>query len=119
MYLAALRRLAVLLGLAAGCTALASLLFGVAAGTSVDRALSLGFYLVGSFLLIAGFFVGNRGPARLKNAEDAVPFFGARRLRWATTEEREDALSTSAIFVVVGLTLILLGVVADSRYALF
>jgi hypothetical protein len=119
MYVAALRRLAVLLGVAAGSTALISLAFGLAAGAAVNRAISIGFYVVGSFLLVAGFFVGNRGPARMKNADDAVPFFGARRLRWATAEEREDALSTSAIFVLVGFTLILLGVVADSRYRLF
>jgi hypothetical protein len=119
MYLAALRRFAVLLGLAAGVTAFGSLLFGLLAGASVSRALSVGFYVVGSFLLIAGFFVGNRGPARLKHSDDAVPFFGSRILRWATPEEREDAINTSAIFVVLGLALIVLGVVADSRYALF
>ena len=118
MIIAALRRFAVLLAFAAGATAAASLVIGVLAGASVGRALSMGFYLVGSFLLVAGFFVGNRGPGRLRG-DGGTPFFGSRSVRWATPSEREDAINTSAVFVSIGFVLIVLGVLVDSRYRLF
>jgi hypothetical protein len=124
--LAAARRFVLLLGLAAGVTAAVSLLIGLLAGASVGRSVSVGFYLVGSFLLVSGFFVGNRGPARLKGDETdggAVSGMfgigiGGRRLRWATLEERDESMSNSAVFVTLGFALILLGVVADSRFHL-
>jgi hypothetical protein len=116
---AALRRFLVLLVIVSASTAVISLLVGLASGASLNRALSLGFYMVGSFLLISGFFVGNRGPSRLRRGSDAIPFFGGRMLRWATPEEREEAINLSAIFVVLGLALIILGIAADSRYKLF
>lgn len=103
-----------------------SLLFGALAGAAVDRAISLGFYLVGSFLLVGGFFVGNRGPVRLKKDDGTgagipvlgLPLLGGRNVRWATKEEREEAISMSAVFVALGLVLILIGVAADSRVSL-
>jgi hypothetical protein len=117
---AASRRFFGMLALAAVVTVAVSLLFGLLVGAPPSRAISLGFYLVGCFLLVGGFFVGNRGPARLRSDEDAGPFgFGSRRrIGWATADEREDALRTSALFVVLGLVLILLGVVADTRHGL-
>ena len=89
MILAALRRLAILILLSAGITVVISLLLGTLAGSSVGRSLALGFYLMGCFLLVAGFFTGNRGPARVKSESAGpmilpLPFFGPRRLRWAT-----------------------------------
>jgi hypothetical protein len=66
MFRAAFRRIVVLLGLALGVTIVGSLAFGLLAGSSANRALTLGFYLMGCFLLISGFFVGNRGPTRVK-----------------------------------------------------
>ena len=117
---AGIRRFVLLLLLASGVTAAVSLLFGLLAGASAGRAVSVGFYLVGSFLLVAGFFVGNRGPVRLRSDEEAGMFGGGsrRRLRWATADEREDSLNTSAVFVAVGALLIVFGVLADSRYEL-
>jgi hypothetical protein len=116
MLLAALRRLALLfLGSAAGVAAVSALL-GVLFGASVARSVSIGFYIAGSFLLVAGFFVGNRGPLRMQR-EDAA-FTWSRSLRRATPEEREEAINMSAVFVALGLGLIFLGVAADSRYRL-
>ncbi len=117
---AALRRFAFLVVAVTSLTALASLLLGLALGAGVNRALSVGFYVVGSFLLIAGFFVGNRGPVRLKSVDPGGAFGlgGRRRLRWASTDERDDTINSSAVFVVLGLTLIILGVAVDSRYRL-
>jgi hypothetical protein len=117
MWGAAFRRLAGLLVLACGITIVGSLAFGFLLGESVSRAVSVGFYLVGSFLTIAGFFVGNRGPVRLKR-DVGVPLLGSRIVRWATPEEREESINTSAIYVVLGFALIFLGVLADTRYSL-
>jgi hypothetical protein len=114
---AALRRLTGLLVLAGGTTLLISLSLGLLLGESVSRSVSVGFYLVGSFLTIAGFFVGNRGPVRLKK-DVGVPLFGSRIVRWATPEERDESINTSAIYVVLGFALIFLGVLADTRYSL-
>ena len=115
---AALRRFAALAGAIAGVTAICSVLLGVLFGSGLNRALSLGFYLVGCFLLVSGFFLGNRGPARLKG-DGAVPMFGQRFVRWATPSERENALNDSAVFVSIGFALILLGAVVDDRNRLF
>lgn len=122
MIAAALRRFAGLLLVLAVSTATLSLAVGLLAGSSLSRSLSIGFYLIGSFLLVSGFFVGNRGPVRTRG-EAGVPIFGPlmrnRMLRWATPEEREESLSISVIFVALGFVLILFGVVADTRYNLY
>jgi len=123
MLVGALRRFAGLLLVLAAGTVACSVAIGLAAGASIGRSLSIGFYLVGSFLLVSGFFVGNRGPVRPKGDDPGVPFFGPvmrhRMLRWATPEEREESLSISVVFVALGVVLILFGVVADTRYKLY
>ena len=99
-----------------------SIALGFALGSSVARSISLGFYLVGSFVLVTGFFMGNRGPARLKGPVGDEGPWGIsprRRLRWASAEERESALADSAVFVTIGLVLIVIGVLADTRYTLY
>jgi uncharacterized membrane protein HdeD (DUF308 family) len=122
MLRAALRRFVGLLLVLAVPTAALSLAIGLAAGSTPGRSISVGFYLLGSFLLVSGFFVGNRGPVRTKG-DGGAPIFGPlmrnRMLRWATPEEREETLSISFIFVVLGFVLILIGVVADTRYKLY
>jgi hypothetical protein len=123
MLVGALRRFAGLLLVLAAGTVACSLALGLALGSGVSRSLSIGFYLIGSFLLISGFFVGNRGPVRAKGDDPGVPIFGPlmrhRMLRWATPEEREESLSISVVFVALGVVLILFGVVADTRYNLY
>lgn len=126
MWLAAGRRFLGLFLLATAITLAVSLAIGLPLGASVARTVSVGFYAVGSFLLISGFFVGNRGPVRLKGDETdvgaAVGMFGiglaGRRLRWATPEENADAMASSAVFVAIGFVLIVIGVIADSRVQL-
>ncbi len=103
---------------AAGLTALGSIVLGLIAGASLSRSLAIGFYLVGSFWLVAGFFVGNRGPVRLKS-DLGAPLFGSRFVRWATPEEREETINMSAVYVLLGFVLILFGFAADTRYSLF
>lgn len=126
MLRAAARRFLILLVATAGITSAGAILFGLLLGASVARSVSIGLYVVGCFLLVAGFFVGNRGPARFRGGEEEGGAVGGmfgvgvgrRRLRWATLEEREEAISNSAIFVTLGLALILLGILADNRVRL-
>ena len=115
---AGLRRFALILAGLSGVTTAFGLLFSALSGGSVDRTVSIAFDLVGVFFLVAGFFVGNRGPVRLKG-QASVPLFGERRMRWATLDERHEAISDSAIFVAVGIAMIIIGVTIDSRYRLF
>ena len=121
--LAALRRLVLVLLGATALTAFASVLVGLLIGASLDRALTLGFYLVGCFLLVTAFFVGNRGPARVKSetAEGGgmFPYFGTRHMRWATLNEQEDALNSSGVFVILGFALVIIGALIDSHHSLF
>jgi hypothetical protein len=112
---AAARRFGVIVGAIVGGTAAFALLLGLAFGSSVSRSLSLGWYCVGSVLLISGFFVGNRGPSR-PEGEGWSPFSVRRWVRWATPDEQRDSLSLSAFLVVLGFLLIALGVLADTRY---
>ena len=119
MIFAALSRFLVLsIGVAAG-TAAISLVAGLLAGSDADRSVSLGLYIIGSLLLVGGFFMGNRGPLRLKGDSTLLPFVGPRLVRKATLEEREEAINSSAVFVSVGLVLILIALVVDSRYELW
>ncbi|TML13950.1 MAG: hypothetical protein E6G31_06580 [Actinobacteria bacterium] len=125
MLVAALRRLAFVLVLALGVTVVLSLALGLLIGASVNRALTLGFYLGGSFLLIVGFFVGNRGPARVKGEDTIgptmlpIPGAGSRRLRWATLGEQNETINNSALFISLGLILVALGAAIDTRHSLF
>lgn len=103
--------------LASALALLGAFVFGIAVGAGASRAISVAFYVVGAFLLIAGFFVGNRGPVRLLGGErGAYMFFGSRFVRWASPAEREENINLSAIFFVLGFLLILIGVAADNRY---
>ena len=117
---AALRRFVLLFAVVAAGTAAVSLAIGALFGAGVSRSISLGFYGIGSFLLIAGFFVGNRGPVRVKG-DPGFALFGAfkdRRIRWATGSEQAESLNLSFVFVALGVLLIVLGVIADTRYKL-
>jgi hypothetical protein len=126
MLVAALRRLAFVAVLAIGVTAALSLLVGLLIGAGALRSIVIGFYLGGSFLLVAGFFVGNRGPARVKGGDDTIgpmglpiPGSSTRSLRWATIGEQNETINNSAVFISLGLVLVALGVVFDSRHSLF
>jgi hypothetical protein len=123
MLLAAFGRFVLLVLLCVGVTVAGSLLFGLLVGASLQRALALGFYIVGSFLLVSGFFVGNRGPSRV-DSESPAPMvlpmlsIAGRRLRWATMSEQNETIASSAVFVCLGLVLVAFGVLVDSRQSL-
>ena len=114
---AAGRRFAIILAALAAGTAVPALLIGLLAGASVSRAVSVAWYGIGSVLLLSGFFVGNRGPARPQGEGWGV-FSLNRWVRWATPDEQRESISLSALLVVLGFVLIVLGAVVDTRYAL-
>ena len=121
--LAAIRRLVVLVVASSALTVVVSVALGLLAGAALDRAVSLGFYGLGCFLMVSGFFVGNRGPARVKSETPGstmlpIPGFGNRRLRWATLDEQNETINNSAVFIILGLILVLIGVVVDSHHPL-
>jgi hypothetical protein len=121
MLVDAARRFAFLLVLTTAGTGVVSLAIGLLVGAGVTRSLSVGFYIAGASLLIFGFFVGNRGPVRVKG-DPGFGMFGVfqnRQLRWATGSEQFESLSLSVVFVALGLVLIILGIVTDTRYKLF
>jgi divalent metal cation (Fe/Co/Zn/Cd) transporter len=123
MLLAGLRRLFLLIFGAAGLTALGSVVIAALLGSSYGRALTVGFYLVGCFLMLAGFFVGNRGPARIKSDTRASPLGlilgGGRDLRWATPGEQNETINNSAVYIALGLVMVAIGILFDSRHAFF
>jgi hypothetical protein len=114
---AAQRFVLLVIAVAAG-TALVSLALGLLFGAGASRSVSLGFYGVGSIVLILGFFAGNRGPARVKG-EPGGGFFHSRPVRWASGTEQRESINLSFVFVALGALLIVFGVLADTRYSLF
>jgi len=122
MWLAALRRLGLLILGACAFTAAVSAAVGAVLGAHIERSLTLGFYLIGCFLILAGFFVANRGPARVKGEGDGMGglfmFFGDRRIRWATLREQNETINSSAVFVTLGFILIAVGFAFDAKHSL-
>jgi hypothetical protein len=123
----AARRITVLLAFALGVTALVSMLVGLASGSSFTRSISAGFYIVGCFLVVLGFFSGLRGPVRPVGKEDEETrplsaFFTSGLwggVRTASSDERADALGTAWFFLLLGIVLVLAGVLVDGRVGFF
>jgi hypothetical protein len=114
VWLAALRRLALLVLAVAGGTAVFGLVVGALGGYGTLRAIAVSFYLVGVALLVVGLFVTSRGPVRSRDG--ASMRYGTQVVRWATRAEQEETLNLSAVFVLLGLLLIAIGVVVDSGH---
>jgi hypothetical protein len=117
--LAGLRRFAVLVAVAIAVTAVVSALVAAATGQPVRRSVTVGLYLVGSVFVMLGFFAGNRPPVHADGEHSGL--FGGLvprgAARWMTPSERRDQISTSALFLTLGLTLLAAGIVIDSRHA--
>jgi hypothetical protein len=121
--LAGLRRFAGIAAGAAVCTAVTSLLVGVLFGASVLRSLAIGFYLVGALFITLGFFYGTRPPVRQDSSAGMFgsffgAFYGRGAVRFASPEEREESISSSAVFVTLGFVLLIFGVLFDRRHPL-
>lgn len=101
------RLLLALAGIAAGL----SLAIGLPSGSSLSRSLSVGLYITGCGTLLVGFALAVRGPVR--------PGHGVTRgLRWISADERDDATADSLLLVALAVVLLVLGVLADTRYPL-
>jgi hypothetical protein len=116
MLAAAGRRFVLLLGGVSAFVAACSVAIGLIGGFSLNRSLANGFEGFGALLLVLGFFVGNRGPVRMR--DEGMPFFGPRHLRWATPDEHSRTIPESAIFIVLGLLLVIIGLLIDNRYSI-
>ena len=122
----AARRIGLIVGGVIAVTLLASLVASALVGTSVERAISTGLYIVGSFFLVLGFFSGVRGPVRPRRTDDAKGdsghLFGVgvagSGARTATAEERKDARGTTWLFIFLGAALIAAGIIVDGRASL-
>jgi len=112
--LAAIRRLVVLFLVLGVSTTIISAALGVLFSTPLSRSVSLGFTVVGSFMLVTGFFVGSRGPVRLVRRDEG----SLKGARLAIPAERDEAINVSAFFVAVGFVLIVIGIAIDPRYRL-
>jgi hypothetical protein len=122
MLLAGLRRLgalvATLLAVATIAGVAGALLFAVPA----RRGVSLSCYGLGAFMMVSGFFHGVRGPIRVDDEEGFFSMFGVLltrgRVRTASLDERHESISSSALLVLLGLALVLVGAVVDPVHRL-
>ena len=116
----AVARLALLLLAASGCILVVTVPVGLFTSIGLDRAISLGFYGLGAFLVILGFLSSSRGALRSDNDHShETTLRRERRLRRATVEELHDSMNGAAVVIGIGLALLALGVIIDSRYTLF
>ena len=101
-----LKRLAVIVAVVCVVTTLLSLVVGLATGTDLLRALSLGFMLVGSLLFTLGAAAGLRGGVRTARRADGT-VAGVRVDR----EEGLEMLNMSVLLVGIGIALVIVGIV--------
>jgi hypothetical protein len=117
VFVAGIRRFLIVFFVAVLGVGLFSLVVGIVLGAHPVRSIALGYYLAGAVLLIAGFFIGNRGPVRA-HRNQPIPILGARFVRWATFDELQETINSSAVYVSLGFALILVGLVADTIWQL-
>jgi hypothetical protein len=117
-----LRRFAIVAAVVVVATGVISLLVGLALRDSVYRSLAVGYYLGACMSMILGVCFGIRPPVRQEGEQGAIGglfgIFGSGTVRFATPEEREDSLASSAVFVALGLVLVLFGLLCDGRHPL-
>jgi hypothetical protein len=118
MLAGAARRILGLFAVVGGVTVFVSIALALLTDTSVRRAIAVGFYAVGSIVLLSGFFVGNRGVLRADTDDEKGGLllgFGRRRVRSATGEEQRENLRVSALVIGLGIMLLVLGTLADTE----
>lgn len=130
MIRAGLRRLLVIVVVVLAVTATVSVALGALAGSSLQHALAVGYYLVGVGVLLGSLAFGLRGPNRADRSptEEYRPgplgilfgggpaggrVAGRRPVRKATPEERRGARLASVGLFAFGVLLIVLGAVID------
>ncbi len=104
MIVAGLRRFLIILGALVGGTTAIGALVGLASGHSLNRAISLGLYGVGSFCTIIGFAMTMRGALRPHDRDGH-----------AVVEDTGSARSASGLLITAGLVVIVVGMAVDNR----
>lgn len=116
------RRFVTVAAVCIAITAVASALLGLVFRDPVTRSLAVGFYLAACLSMILGVCYGLRPPVRQDGDQGAIGglfgIFLSSPVRFATPEERQDSLASSAVFVALGLVLALVGVLCDGRHPL-
>jgi hypothetical protein len=119
---AGLRRFGVLLAVVLVATTVVSAALGLATGTGFRRAVSLGFYGVGSVLVVGAMFASGRPPVKLDDAagEQRRSWLSgpAGRARFATADERRDLFGVSWLLLALGLSVVTAGLLVDGRHRL-
>jgi hypothetical protein len=91
--------------------ALIGALGALVTGAGLGRAVAVSFYVAGSLSALLGLAAGTHGPLRRGHGED-----GRRGgVRLSTGEERRETVSISALLLVGGLLLLVIGLVVDPR----
>ncbi len=100
---AGIRRLALLTGGVVGFVGVVSLLAGLVTGGSILRSVAVGYLVAGSVIALAGAGASLRQPSRRRPS--GLPYI----------EERVSRMNAGAVFVGLGIALIVLGLVLDPR----
>ena len=123
MLVAGLKRLGQLVGLVLAVALVLAVLGALLLHVPFRRSLSVTCYGLGGFFLLSGLLHGVRPPLRVDEEQGTPSLFGIPltkgKLRNASLDERHDAISSSALFVVLGVTLIGVGGLIDPRNGLF
>jgi hypothetical protein len=86
----------------------------------VRRGISVGYIAIGALITMVGVLHGLRPPVRIDREQSQLGMFGVivtgGQVRRATLEERDDALGSSVLFVVLGIVLLILGGLLDPNH---
>jgi hypothetical protein len=88
----------------------------------IRRGISVAYIATGALITMVGVLHGLRPPVRIDREQSQLGLFGViltgGQVRRATLEERDDALASSALFVVLGIVLLILGGLLDPNHRL-
>ena len=123
MWVAGLRRFAVLAVAMLVVTIVLGLAYDRLGDVSIRRALSVTGYSLGALFVVLGVFHGLRPPVRIDDEEGSPGLFGVLltrgKVRAATDVERDEALGSSVLLVSLGAVLLVFGALFDPVHRIF